>query len=128
GTEHFEKQQIVTFMESLGMRLGPGVNASTSFDETTYMLTIPTDDPANLETAFRIMQDWAEGLALDPAEVDQERRVVIEEWRGARGAQARVGDLHYPILFSGSRYAERLPIGTRESLDNFDHAALRRFY
>ena len=128
GTENFEKQEIVTFMESLGMRLGPGVNASTSFDATTYMLTLPTDDPANLETAFRIMQDWAQALALDPDEIEQERRVVIEEWRGARGAEARVGDLHYPILFSGSRYAERLPIGTRDSLETFDHEALARFY
>src|SRR5690606_20736012 len=128
GTENFEKQEIVTFMESLGMRLGPGVNASTSFDATTYMLTLPTGDPANLETAFRIMQDWAQALALDPEEIEQERRVVIEEWRGARGADARVGDLHYPILFSGSRYAERLPIGTSESLASFDPAALERFY
>lgn len=128
GTENFEKQEIVSFMESLGMRLGPGVNAATSFDSTVYMLTLPTDDPANLEMAFRIMQDWAHGLTLDPEEIEQERRVVIEEWRGGRGADARVGDLHYPILFSGSRYAERLPIGTRESLERFDRAALERFY
>src|SRR5690606_10761484 len=113
GTENFEKQEIVGFMESLGMRLGPGVNASTSFDATTYMLTIPMDDPANLETAFRIMRDWADALAFDPDEIDQERRVVIEEWRGGRGADARVGDLHFPVLFSSSRYAQRLPIGTR---------------
>lgn len=128
GTENFEKHEIVAFMESLGMRLGPGVNAATSFDATIYMLTLPTDDPANLETAFRIMQDWARALTLDPDEVEQERRVVIEEWRGGRGPEARVGDLHYPVLFSGSRYAERLPIGTRESLASFDPAALERFY
>lgn len=128
GTENFAKQEIVRLMESLGMRLGPGVNASTSFDATTYMLTLPTDDPANLGTAFRIMQDWAQALAFEPDEIEQERRVVIEEWRGARGAEARVGDLHYPILFSGSRYAERLPIGTRDSLETFDHEALVRFY
>ncbi len=128
GTENFQKQEIVAFMESLGMRLGPGVNASTSFDATIYMLTMPTDDPANLDTAFRIMQDWAEALTLDADEIEQERRVVIEEWRGSRGADARVGDLHYPVLFAGSRYAERLPIGTRESLDTFSHDALERFY
>src|SRR5690606_31968052 len=124
----FVSRRFVTCMASLGMRRDPGVNARQSIDNTLYMRSLPTDDPANLETAFRIMQDWTHGLALEPAESEQERRVVIEEWRGARGAQARVGDLHYPILFSGSRYAERLPIGTRESLDGFEPEALRRFY
>jgi zinc protease len=128
GTENFEKQEIVSFMESIGMRLGPGVNASTSFDATTYMLTIPTDEPENLATAFRIMEDWAHGLALEPSEIEQERRVVIEEWRGGQGAESRVGDRHYPVLFFGSRYAERLPIGTRESLETFEREALHRFY
>jgi zinc protease len=43
GTAHFQKQEIVSFMESIGMRFGPSLNAFTSFDETVYMLTVPTD-------------------------------------------------------------------------------------
>ncbi len=128
GTEHFEKQALVAFMESIGMRLGPGVNASTSFDETIFMLRLPTDDAANLETAFQIMEDWTHALTLDSSEIDLERGVVIEEWRGGRGAQARLRDEWLPVVLQGSRYAERLPIGTLESLQTFDHEALRRFY
>ncbi|HHX83442.1 MAG TPA: insulinase family protein, partial [Pseudomonadaceae bacterium] len=128
GTEHFAKQELIAFMESIGMRMGPGVNASTSFDETIYQLQLPTDNPDYLNTAFRIMEDWATGMTLDSEEIDLERGVVIEEWRQGQGAQARVRDQQLPVLLKDSRYAERLPIGTLDSLRNFDHEALRRFY
>ena len=36
GTKNFPKQEIVKFLESIGMRFGPSVNAFTSFDETVY--------------------------------------------------------------------------------------------
>ena len=128
GTENFEKQELIGFMESIGMRLGPGVNASTSFDETNYQLELPTDNAEYMSTAFQILEDWAHGLTLDPEEIDMERGVVIEEWRLGRGAASRLRDLQFPVIFNGSRYAERLPIGTLESLETFDHEALRRFY
>ncbi len=128
GTENFEKQELIGFMESIGMRLGPGVNASTSFDETNYQLELPTDNTTYIETAFQILEDWAHGLTLDPEEIDMERGVVIEEWRLGQGAASRLRDLQFPVIFNGSRYAERLPIGTLESLETFSHEALGRFY
>jgi len=128
GTENFEKQELLEFIESIGMRLGQGVNAATSFDETSYRLEVPTDDPELLATAFQIMEDWAHGLTLDPEEIDQERGVVVEEWRMRRGAQARLIDEQLPVILRGSRYAERLPIGTVESIETFEHDALTRFY
>ena len=128
GTENFEKQELIGFMESIGMRLGPGVNAYTSFDETVYQLQLPTDNPEYMATAFQILEDWAMGLTLDSEEIDLERGVVIEEWRLGQGAQARIRDEQFPVIFRDSRYAERLPIGTLESLENFDHDSLRRFY
>ena len=81
GTENFEKNELVEFLESIGMRLGPGVNASTSFDETSYRIQIPTESWDVMATAFQIMEDWAHGLTLDPEEIDRERGVVIEELR-----------------------------------------------
>jgi zinc protease len=128
GTSNFEKQELLGFMESIGMRIGPGVNAYTSFDETVYSLQVPTNNPEHLSTAIQILEDWAHLLTLDPMEIDMERGVVIEEWRLGQGAGARLRDKQFPILFRGSRYAERLPIGTVENLQNFDHASLRRFY
>ena len=107
GTEHFEKQELLEFMQSIGMRLGPDVNAMTSFDETRYMLQIPTDSSDVMVTAFQILEDWAHGLTLDPEEIDLERGVVIEEWRLRRGAGARLQDQQFPVILKDSRYAER---------------------
>jgi zinc protease len=128
GTERFEKQALVKALESFGMRFGPEVNASTSFDETVYMLRIPTDEEEIMATAFWILEDWAQGVAFEDEEIDKERGVVIEEWRLGLGVGSRVNDQQLPLLFQGSRYTERLPIGTLESLQTFDHEALRRFY
>jgi zinc protease len=128
GTRNFEKSALLDYMESIGMRAGAGVNASTSFDETIYVLRVPTDSAGPLETGIQVMEDWAHGLLLDPEEIEAERGVVIEEWRLGRGAGARIREQQFPALLQGSRYQERLPIGTIEVLENFEHEALRRFY
>jgi zinc protease len=128
GTRRFEKHQIVDYLERVGMRFGPDINAYTSFDETVYMLQLPTDSVGVLDTGLQILRDWADGIALDPEEVEKERGVVIEEWRRSRGAGARISDRQFPFLFAGSRYAERLPIGDLETLRTFPPETLRRFY
>jgi len=128
GSKHFAKQELVKFMESIGMRFGPSLNAFTSFDETVYMLTIPTDKPDVMKTAFQILEDWAQELTFDPAEIDKERGVIIEEWRLGRGASARIRDKQLPILLQSSRYANRLPIGERKIIESFKYDTLKRFY
>jgi zinc protease len=128
GTEHFEKQQLVNYLESIGMRFGADLNAYTSFDETVYMLTVPTDTGRYLEQGMQILEDWAHRLSFDAQEIDKERGVVIEEWRLGQGAEERMRDKYFPVLFASSRYAERLPIGTRTSLETFKHDDLIRFY
>ena len=128
GTAHFEKQEIVDYLESIGMRFGPEINASTGFDETTYMLEVPTDSLEILEKAFQIFEDWAHGLSFEGEEIDKERGVIIEEWRLGRGAEARMLDKQLPILLKDSKYAERLPIGKIDILESFEHETLKEFY
>lgn len=128
GTRNFAKHDLVNYLESIGMTFGPDLNAFTSFDETVYNLTIPTDDDETVATAFQILEDWAHGLAFEGEEIDKERGVVVEEWRLGRGAEARIRDKQFPVLFEGSRYADRLPIGKVEILESAPHEALRRFY
>jgi zinc protease len=128
GTTHFAKNELIRFMESIGMRFGPSVNAYTSFDETVYMLMVPTDKPDVIEKAFLILEDWAHNLSFDSTEIDKERGVIVEEWRLGRGAGARIQDQQFPILMKGSRYAERLPIGKKEVIETFTHDTLKRFY
>src|SRR5262249_49396959 len=128
GTEHFPKNEIVHFIESVGMRFGADLNAYTSFDETVYMLQIPTDKPEVIEKALLILEDWAHNVSFENDEIDKERGVVMEEWRLRRGAGARTTDKLFPILLKGSRYADRLPIGKPEILQNFKPETLKKFY
>lgn len=128
GTRNFEKTELLDYLQGIGMRFGPDVNAYTSFDETVYMLEVPTDDPEILDTALLVLEDWASGVSLEDEEIERERGVVIEEWRGDRGAGARLRDAEIPYRFHGSRYAERLPIGDPEVLREAPPQRLRDFY
>jgi zinc protease len=128
GTAHFPKNEIVKFIESLGMRFGADLNAYTSFDETVYMLQVPTDKPEVMDKALLILEDWAHNVSFENEEIDKERGVVMEEWRLRRGAGARTTDKLFPILLKGSHYADRIPIGKPEILQNFKPETLKKFY
>jgi zinc protease len=128
GTKHFAKNDLVKYLESIGVRFGADLNAYTSFDETVYILPIPTDTARIVDQAFTILEDWAHGQTFDPTEVANERGVVREEWRGGRGAGERMLQQWLPIAFKGSRYAERLPIGTEASIMSATPAKLRSLY
>lgn len=128
GTRHFAKQELVDYLELIGTRFGADLNAYTSFDETVYKLKIPTDDEEIVGTAFQILEDWAHGISFDDEEIDKERGVIVEEWRLGRGVGARLRDKQFPVMFKGSRYAERLPIGLPEIIENASYDTLRRFY
>ena len=128
GTTHFKRQALVDYLESTGVRFGADLNASTSFDETIYQLTVPTDSAALFAKGFQILADWSRGLTFDSTELARERNVVIEEWRLGRGASARMRDKQFPVIFSESRYAERIPIGDKHTLETAPRATVKRFY
>jgi zinc protease len=128
GTRRFEPGALVAALEQTGARLGPHLNAYTSFDETVYMFQLPTDRPGLVETGVQALADFAGGMVLDPAEIDKERGVVIEEWRGGLGVGSRIRDQQVPVLYHESKYAERLPIGKPEVLKAFTPDDLRDFY
>jgi zinc protease len=128
GTEHFEGNELISFLESLGSKFGAHLNAYTSFDRTVYILHVPTDDPDAFAQAFVVLRDWAGGLLFDAEEIEKERGVVLEEWRRSLGVGARTRDATIPWMYHGARHTERLPIGTEASLKGFDPDAARRFY
>ncbi len=128
GTENFEKHELVDYLQSIGMRFGADINASTGFDQTIYKLTVPTDDAETLDRAMLVLSDQAGRVSFDPEEIDKERGVVLEEWRRSRGAYMRLANKQLPVMLQGSKYAERLPIGTAESIQNTPHANIKRFF
>ncbi len=128
GTKNFPKNDLVNYLQKAGVRFGADLNAYTSFDETVYQLPIPSDDPEVLKNGIQIMRDWAQDATLDPAEIDKERGVVLEEKRLGKGAQQRLQDKYLPMIFNNSRYSSRLPIGTEDVLKNFTPATIQQFY
>ena len=129
GTRRFPKQELVNFLESLGVGFGPDLNAYTSFDETVYQLRVPTDDPEILATGFDVLEDWAGYATIDPEEVDAERGVIVEEWRlRDQNASGRIRQQLLPVLFGDSRYTDRQPIGDMEIVRTAPAETLRRYY
>ena len=128
GTRHFKAGELIATLESTGARMGPHVNAYTSFDETVYQFELPTNREGVVEKGLQALADFAGGMLLTPAEIDKERGVVIEEWRGGLGAGSRLRDQQIPVLYYQSKYAERLPIGKPEILKSFTPDRLKAFY
>ncbi len=128
GTKHFKKNELVNYLESIGTKFGPDLNAYTSFDETVYMLQIPTDDQKILDKGLLIMRDWASDITFDPSEVDKERGVVLSEWRTGLGSSERMRNQWFPVVFNGSRYAERLPIGKPDIIKTASYQTIKDYY
>ena len=128
GTKNFKKNDIVGFLQSIGVGFGNDLNAYTSFDETVYMLPIPTDKPGNLEKGFQILEDWAHNVSYLTEDIEGERNVILEESRSGKGAQDRMFRQLYPKIFAGSKYADRLPIGVDSIIKTFNPELIRKYY
>src|SRR2546423_11463390 len=128
GTTNFKKNDIISFLQDIGVGFGNDLNAYSSFNETVYMLPIPIDKPDNLEKGFRVLEDWAHGVTYTSEDIDDERAIILEESRLGKGAGDRMRKKIFPRLFEGSLYAKRLPIGLDSIIKNFKHDEIRRFY
>lgn len=128
GLEDFPANLLIDTLEQIGVRFGNDLNAYTSFDETVYMLKIPTDSLPLLKMGITVLENWAHKLLFDSLEVEKEKGVVIEEFRSGRSAQARMFDEHIKVLFKGSKYAERLTIGDTLIIRQAPHSEIKRFY
>lgn len=128
GTTNFAKNDLINFLESTGVRFGADLNAYTSFDETVYMLQLPTDKEGLVDKGLTVMSDWATGIAFEGEEIDKERGVIQSEWRTGLGANERMRQVWWPKVFYKTRYANRLPIGEMDIIQNAPHDRFRRFY
>ncbi|MBT1704650.1 M16 family metallopeptidase [Chryseosolibacter indicus] len=128
GSKNFKKNDIVSFLQSIGVEFGADLNAYTGFDETVYILPIPTEKKENVEKGFQILEDWASTIAFNAGEIEKERGVVLEEERLGKGADDRIFKVTYPKMFEGSKYSNRLPIGKAEIIKSFKPDVIKRFY
>lgn len=128
GTKNFPKNELINFLEKMGIKFGGDLNAYTSFAETVYMLFLPTDNNELLDKGFQVLEDWASNVSFDDKEIDKERGVIIEEWRLGLGADDRMRKKSFPVIFKDSRYADRIPIGKKEVLEKFKYETIKSFY
>ncbi len=128
GSTNFKRNELVSYLQSIGVKFGADLNAYTTFDETVYILPIPTDNPKVVDQGFQVLEDWAHGLSMNDADIDSERGIVLEELRIGKGVEDRVNKVLLPKVLNGSRYAERLPIGKEQIIRNFNYDAIKRFY
>lgn len=128
GTKNFPDNKLVDFLQSIGVKFGQHLNAYTGFDETVYMLPVPLDKPGNLDAGLKVMEDWAFNATLTDEQINKERGVVLEEMRNGLGADKRMRDKYFPKMLYKSHYADRLPIGNKEVLQNFKPDVIRQFH
>lgn len=128
GTEHFKPGELIPYFESMGMKFGTDLNASTGFDRTAFMIHLPNTDAAQIDKALMVLSDFAFKASLTAEELDKERPVIVEEARGRKSADQRIRDKLWPELFAGSRLAERLPIGIEEVITSAPRSEFLDYY
>lgn len=128
GTTYFPSNTVISRLQEKGVEFGRDINAYTSFDETVFYVNMPADQPELVEMGFQILDGWAGKLTFDEKEIEEERGVIIEEWRGGKGASERLREKTWPVMFAGSKYVHRLPIGLENIIRTAPRSAFTRFY
>ena len=129
GTKNYPGKSLIKYLESIGVKFGENLNAYTSIDETVYNISnVPVIRDGIIDSCLLILHDWANDLTLDNKEIDNERGVIREEWRTRQNPMMRMYEKLLPIAYPGSKYANRLPIGTIEVIENFPYEALKNYY
>lgn len=130
GTKHYPgRKTMLNYLETIGAQFGSNVNAYTAFDETVYNLSdIPVVRPQIIDSCLLILHDWSGFITLENEEIDKERAIIKEEWRTRSGAQIRIWEKQLPIIFKDSKYADRMPIGKMEVVENFPYQVLKDYY
>lgn len=129
GTGNFPGKNMLNYLEQNGIKFGVDINAYTGLDETVYRVSnVPTTSAGLMDSCLLVLHDWACDILLKEAEIDNERGVIHEEWRTRNNAQWRIMEKVIPVMFEGSQYANRLPIGTMEVVMNFPYQDLRDYY
>ena len=133
GTKNFPGNDkglgIIPWCETKGIKFGRDLNAYTSVDQTVYNISnVPVESETVVDSCLLILHDWSCALLLEEAEIDKERGVIHEEWRSRNSGVQRLITAAQPVLFADSKYADCMPIGTLDVIDNFPYDAIRDYY
>ncbi len=127
GSKHFKKNDLIDYLESIGVQFGGDLNANTSYERTIYKLTVPLEKD-NLEKSFTVFLDWAEGITFDKEEFNKERGVILEEARLRNRVSERIFKQIEPLIFKNSPYFHKEPIGKKDIIKNIPAKEAKAFY
>lgn len=128
GIKGYPHNEMIDKLQQHGVEFGRDINAYTSFDQTVYYVNMPADDAEMVKMGIEILDGWAGNILFDEKEIEEERGVIHEEWRGGVGHGDRLRQKTWPIMLKGSLYAERLPIGKEEVIMNFKRQSIVDFF
>jgi len=128
GSKHFPPGTVVPYFASLGITFGLHQNAHTSFAHTEYSIQMPSYTEASFARAVLFLADVTQALSFVPEEVEKEIPVVLEEFRYRGGLEGRLWRATTPLLFHGSRYAFRQPIGDKDDVRAATAEKLRAYH
>lgn len=129
GTKNYPGKGLTNYLETVGIRFGENLNAYTGFDQTVYMImNAPVTRQGIVDSCLLVLHDWSSAISLEGDEIDKERGVIREEWRTSGSADMRLLKQQLPAMYPGSQYADRLPIGSIDVINNFKHDEIRNYY
>lgn len=129
GTKNYPGKNMLNYLETIGVRFGENLNAYTSFDQTVYLVTnVPVTRQGVIDSCLLVLHDWSSAISLEGDEIDKERGVIREEWRSRGNASMRLMEQQLPAMYPGSKYANRMPIGSIDVINNFKHNEIRDYY
>ena len=128
GIKGYPGNEMIDKLQKHGVEFGRDINAYTSFDQTVYYVNMPADDAEMVKMGIEILDGWAGNILFDEKEIEEERGVIHEEWRGGVGHGDRLRKKTWPIMLKGSRYADRLPIGKEEVIMHFERQSIVDFF
>ena len=129
GTKNFPGDDkglgVIPWCETVGIKFGTNLNAYTSIDETVYNISnAPIDRTGVLDSCLLILHDWSNYILLK----DKERGVIREEWRSRNSGMLRVYTDLLPTIYQGDKYADCMPIGSIDVINNFPYKDIRDYY
>ena len=133
GTKNFPGDDkglgVIPWCETVGIKFGTNLNAYTSIDETVYNISnAPIDRTGVLDSCLLILHDWSNYILLKDNEIDKERGVIREEWRSRNSGMLRVYTDLLPTIYQGDKYADCMPIGSIDVINNFPYKDIRDYY
>ncbi len=129
GTKNFPGKALLDWLQSIGAEFGRNINASTGFEQTQYMLNnIPVVRETIIDSCLLILHDYSHFVTNDPAEIDAERGVILEEKRTRSDANWRLFEKSLPYYYGDTPYSRRTLIGGEEQLKTFAYESLTSFY